>query len=158
MTAKGSGGGDAAFEDGFRPTRLLAQDTDDLQVFSSLLQDAVIASTDMAYLPAQKRFALVANRFRWEAADAQERVRTGAHFDGVLAVKRRGFDPSEQTPTPLNLLAVAFEAGEAPPGGVIRIMFSGGADIALTVDAVEGALADMGKPWPATGRPEHEEP
>ena len=48
--------------------KLIALDEEDLAVVSSLLQDAVVRVTDMTYLPAQKRFAAIVNRFVWEKA------------------------------------------------------------------------------------------
>jgi len=51
--------------------RLLARDEEDLAVISAILQDALIPVSEMAYLPDERRFALVANRFRWEAPPAK---------------------------------------------------------------------------------------
>ena len=48
--------------------RLQAREPDDLEIVSAMLQDAVIAVRDMAFLPAERRFVMVANRFRWEDA------------------------------------------------------------------------------------------
>ena len=58
---------DAKFEDGGeRPLRLMAVDTDDLQVVSSLVQDAVFPASEIQWLASQRRFAILLNRFRWE--------------------------------------------------------------------------------------------
>ncbi|MEL6978052.1 MAG: DUF2948 family protein [Pseudomonadota bacterium] len=145
---------DAAFEDGFQPMRLAARDGDDLKVLSALLQDAVVTSDEMAYLRPQRRFAMVLNRFRWEEPQAQERVRAGVHFDGVLSAKVKGFRPGAEK-QPLNLLAIEFTPGEIAPAGEVRIVFSGGAEAALSVEALEAAMADMTKPWRAAARPIH---
>jgi hypothetical protein len=48
------------------PIKLRARDVDDMQVLSSCLQDALVSVGDIAYLKAEKRFVLVANRFMWE--------------------------------------------------------------------------------------------
>ena len=59
------------------PLKLIALDEEDLAVVSSLLQDAVLRVADMTYVPAQKRFAAVLNRFEWEKAVKEgERTRT----------------------------------------------------------------------------------
>ena len=47
--------------------RLRAEDSDDLAVISACLQDSLVPVRDLAYLPDEGRFMLVANRFRWEA-------------------------------------------------------------------------------------------
>lgn len=145
---------DAAYEDVYRPTRLKAEDAEDLKVISALLQDAVVTTGDMAYLAPRRRFAMVVSRFRWEEAAARERVRAGFHFDGVLSAKTRGFDPAAKD-QPLNILAISFEPGETAPAGRARIAFSGEAEILLELDAIDAAMADMGKPWPAAATPTH---
>src|ERR1700750_3143232 len=48
--------------------KLRARDGADLAIIAACLQDALIRPRDMTYLPDDKRFAFVANRFRWEAA------------------------------------------------------------------------------------------
>lgn len=145
---------DASFEDAYRPMRLAARDAEDLKVVSALLQDAVTTSDDIAFLSGERRFAMVLNRFRWEEPEARERVRAGVHFDGVLGAKVKGFDPKEKA-RPFNLLAIDFEAAETAPAGVVRIVFAGDAEVALQVDALDAALADMTRPWPATATPRH---
>ena len=41
--------------------RLRAADGDDIPVLSACLQDAVVPVADMAYLPSEARFVMVAN-------------------------------------------------------------------------------------------------
>ena len=48
--------------------KLIALDKEDLEVLSAHLQDAVMRVEDMAYVPAQKRFAVIVNRFNWDEA------------------------------------------------------------------------------------------
>ena len=56
---------DAKFEDGGeRPLRLMAVDADDLQVVSSLIQDAVFPASEVQWLTAERRFAILLNRYR----------------------------------------------------------------------------------------------
>lgn len=146
---------DAGYEDVFKPVRLAARDEQDLAVLSALLQDAIARSGDMAFLPKERRFALIASRYRWEEPEAQERVRVGVHFDTVLRAQVKGLDPSVKD-QPVSLLAVRFEPAAEPPGGVIHIACAGGIEAALEVEAIEGALSDLSQPWAAKRRPEHE--
>ncbi|MEO1329217.1 MAG: DUF2948 family protein [Pseudomonadota bacterium] len=158
---------DARFIDDFKPARLLARDADDLAVLSALLQDAVALSGELAWLPKQKRFAFVANRYRWEAPEAEERVRVGAHFDQVTRARVLGLDPTLKD-RPVTILALSFEAraggGEEDPGGLLRIACAPDAltgkpiEIALEVEAIEAALSDMTRPWAAKSRPAHQPP
>ncbi|MCR9112600.1 MAG: DUF2948 family protein, partial [Rhodobacteraceae bacterium] len=58
---------DAKFEEGREaPLNLGAMDLDDLQVISSLVQDAVFPITEMTWRARDRRLALLVNRFRWE--------------------------------------------------------------------------------------------
>lgn len=48
--------------------KLRARDAADLAIIAACLQDALVRPRDMTYLAEEKRFVLVANRFRWEVA------------------------------------------------------------------------------------------
>ena len=48
--------------------KLIALDAEDLRVISAHLQDAVLRVGDMVYLPNEKRFVALANRFDWAKA------------------------------------------------------------------------------------------
>lgn len=135
--------------------RLLALDADDLAILSANLQDALIPVPEIAYLPAERRFALAGKRFDWVAAAAGgcERCATGLHFEHVLGVARSGFaqDESERV---LNLLVVEFAPTDMPAGEV-TLTFSGGAAIRLRVECLEAQMADLGPRWPCEAHPAH---
>lgn len=134
--------------------KLLALDPDDLAVMSAHLQDAIVRSGDLAYLPDAKRFALVARRFDWECTGQEARRRlTGLHFERVTRCRTRGID-RERAEAPLNLLAVTFEDGD-PPSGAVTLTFAGGASIELEVECIEAQLKDLGPVWAAGQRPAH---
>ena len=61
---RGVAAGNVAPQD--RPLKLRAYDREDFAVVSAVLQDALVPVIDLAWLSGEKRFALVANRFRWE--------------------------------------------------------------------------------------------
>ena len=50
------------------PLRLIARDAAGLEVVSACLQDALTRLADIHYDPKRRRLALVASRYRWEAA------------------------------------------------------------------------------------------
>jgi hypothetical protein len=136
--------------------KLLALDAEDLAVVSAHLQDAVARTGDMAYLPKEKRFAMVVNRFDWSAAARGESIRrrSGVRFERVLGAQARAI-PFDKKDAVLNLLAVEFEEGDAPSGAVM-LLFSGGAAIRLQVECLEAELSDLGPAWPTRARPTHE--
>src|ERR1700739_345831 len=57
--------------------KLRAEDADDLAVISACLQDALVAVRDLAFVPQDQTFVLVANRFSWERALRPARGESG---------------------------------------------------------------------------------
>ncbi|MEX0838055.1 MAG: DUF2948 family protein [Parvibaculum sp.] len=139
--------------------RLQAEDVDDLAVISAALQDAVTKVADLAFLPSTRRFAMVVNRFRWEDAGASrghshERVRAGLHFENVRAVRARNISQDKPEGV-LNLLAIRFEELN-PPSGIVTLVFSGGGELRLEVEALEVHLSDLGLIWATPNLPAHD--
>ncbi|HYJ58873.1 MAG TPA: DUF2948 family protein [Methyloceanibacter sp.] len=139
------------------PLKLIALDEEDLAVVSSLLQDAVIRVADMTYVPGQKRFAAVLNRFDWEKAvnsgENYRRRRTALRFDRVFGARMKNVKPGASERV-LSLLAISFEPAEAP-GGLVTLTFSGDATIQLQVECIETELRDLGPEWRTRSKPEH---
>ncbi len=140
--------------------KLAALDADDLSVISAHAQDAVLQVGDMAYIPAEHRFAAIANRFDWAAATgahggapSMERRRTALRFDRVLEAKLQGIDLKSKRQV-LVLLAIQFEEVD-PPGGFVTLIFAGGAAIRLKVECIEAEMRDLGAAWAARRCPEH---
>ncbi|MBB4657860.1 DUF2948 family protein [Parvularcula dongshanensis] len=143
---------------GYTPLALLAADAEDLQVVSAVLQDAVAKVGDMAYLPARRRFAFVANRFVWEEGASKTkgpftRVRAGIHFDDVTAVRKLNLDTSDPGAV-VDVLCVAYEGGE--DGGTVTITLAGGGAVALDVEAINATAEDISEPWRTQSKPDHE--
>jgi hypothetical protein len=134
--------------------RLTAQDGDDLSVISAQMQDAVLKLGDIGFDRKRRQFALVANRFAWDAAPLKVRRRTGLHFESVLAVKRAGF-VNASNDTILSLLSINFTATDSPTG-FVTLSFSAGHNIRLDVECLDAAMADLGPAWSTEFTPEHE--
>jgi len=139
-----------------RELKLAATDPEDIAVLSAFLQDSVIPISEMVYLAEERRFALVANRFRWEGAPAEkvagqlyERVCCGVTFDRVTAVRRQNFDHSQRNQM-FELLAL--DATNA----YVDLVFAGGATVRLEVEELLCHTQDFGEPWPTQWRPEHD--
>ncbi len=135
--------------------KLLAFDAEDLAIVSAKFQDAIVRVADMAFLPKQRRFALLAARFDWLAAQRGrlERCWTGLHFDCVRKVSQVAV-PRESPEAMLNLLAIDFQPGDAP-SGEITLTFSGGAAIRIEVECIEGQMRDIGPRWTTRSLPGH---
>lgn len=147
-----------------QPLKLVALDKEDLEILSAHLQDAVLRVDDMAYVPAQKRFAVIVNRFDWEGAaggnrkkrtDGFQRRRSALRFDRVLGSQLKGVKQSARNSV-LELLAIRFEA-TGDPEGFIELIFSGGGAIRLQVECIEAEMKDLGPAWSTKSKPEHDE-
>jgi len=137
--------------------KLVALDRDDLEVVSTHLQDATASVGDVLWRPAERRLVIGLARFDWEASLGQspqlQRRRTALRFDRVNAMKCRNVDCTDKQAM-LNLLAVEFTEND-PPGGVVTLIFSGGAALRLEVECLECELVDLGPVWAATCCPTH---
>lgn len=141
--------------------KLIVLDSEDLDVVSAHLQDAVISVGEMTYLKSERRFAAIANRFDWTDALAGQggrrktftRRRTGLRFEHVLGAQLTGIDLGDKRQM-LNVLAVRFEPTAAPEG-TVTIACAGGAAIRLHVECLEAELKDLGAAWATKSKPEH---
>jgi hypothetical protein len=140
-----------------QPLKLIALDPDDIAVVSTHLQDAVVKVADIVWLPSEHRLVIGLNRFDWEACGCEDpcykRRRTALRFDRVMAFRCRNVDCKAKD-TVLNLLAVEYDATDAP-SGTVTLIFSGGAALRLEVECLECELTDLGPTWDAKARPEH---
>jgi hypothetical protein len=143
----------------YRPLRLMIEDAEDLKILSAMMQDAVAKIGDFAHLPAERRFAFVANRFVWECAPDRKRgpfarVRAGCHFDDVLSVRQSNLRVDAKDGV-VELLAIRFEPGE-DGAGAVSLDFAGGGALRLEVESLNAQLADLSAPWAARLKPDHE--
>jgi len=136
--------------------KLIALDSEDLEVISAHVQDAVIRVADMGHARADRRFALLMNRFDWESDKPRARglrKRAALHFDAVAHVAYAGFDPAAPEGV-VELLSIGFTPAEAP-SGTVELRFAGGGTVRLGVDYIEARLTDLGAAWAAAARPVH---
>jgi len=156
---------DATFEEGGeRPIRLQALEADDLQVVSSLVQDAVLPITEMKWEAPKRRFSMLLNRFRWEDKQAAERrsrdferVQSVLSVHDVAKVESSGVDREDKDMI-LSVLALSFTAGEDGAGRV-EVTFAGDGALGFEVEALDVTLADVTRPYvaPSKKAPSHPE-
>ena len=126
---------------------LRAEEAVDMPPLSALVQDAVVAATDVVFDHKARRLVLLISRYRWEA-EVRSRVRSALRIESVLHVERRRWprDPAAV----LDLLAMtALE-------DVMTLDFAGGAAIRVRVECIDAVLEDMSQPWPVQHRPGHD--
>jgi hypothetical protein len=157
--------------------KLQAEDSEDLRIIAACLQDALAPAREMAYLPKERRFVMLLNRFCWECADSParkppvgegglpddaedaafaeeaggppfERVHCALRIERVRAVRSRGV----RRPAGDELLELLTISSEPQ---AIELVFAGGAAVRVEVDAIRCYLEDLGEPWPTRWRPRH---
>ena len=133
--------------------RLTAADTDDLAIISAQMQDAVLQRADLRFDQKRRRFALVANRFAWDALPEKQRRRAGLHFDDVENVQSTGLTRLPAGAV-LSLLALTFTPTH-DLGGTITLNFSSSIYVRLTVSCINATLADLGGTWGTVATPAH---
>lgn len=141
--------------------KLIAFDAEDLAVLSAHLQDAVMLVSDLAYVPRDRRFVALTNRFDWMGAlrkgendpDVLTRRRAALRIERVLGAQLQGFDLSQSSRV-LSLLAMSYEPASAPAGHM-TLHFADGAAVRLHVECIEVGLTDLGAAWEAESQPRH---
>lgn len=143
--------------------KLLALDSQDLDVISAFTQDAIMKVEDVGFAKTDNRFAMLVNRFGWEDDDAGSgqlrrsngaRKRAAVRFDHVRDIRSTGINLNARDGV-LELLAISFRTEDAP-AGCVTLAFAGGGTIELDVDCLEVRLSDLGAAWSAKARPHHE--
>jgi len=143
----------ASFEDAsFKPLRLVAFTVDDLEVISTMTQDAVFPSSEMILNSEKRRFAILLNRYLWEKNKSKnaERAQAVLAFEDVKNVQTQNINKSDNN-LALCLLNISFKA-EEDGMGTIQIILSGGGKIRLQVEALEVSLRDVTQPYLAPSR------
>ena len=137
--------------------KFIALDSEDLEVVSAHLQDALIKTSEVLWRPQERRLVIGLNRFDWEGAQLASpeyrRRRAALRFERVRSCKCRDLSPEQKDAT-LNLLAVEFSETDAP-AGIVTLTFSGGGALRLEVECLEAELADLGPTWTTAVCPKH---
>src|SRR5262245_21127331 len=126
--------------------KLIAMDDEDLKILSAHLQDAVLLTKDMLYLPKERRFVIILSRFNWADAGGREASNGGGYERRQSALRFERVDQAQFKDLSLErpgdaheLLALEFEPGKAP-GGTVKLIFAGGGGVRLHVDCIEAEL------------------
>jgi hypothetical protein len=118
--------------------RVVAFDEDDLIVMSAHLEGAKILRSNIAFLPREKQFVVVAERRA--ASNPSRRYLTGLHFNRVERVKTNHL-PEDET-TALTLIGMTFTPNAAP-SGFVTMLFEDQCAIRLDVECLEASLSDL---------------
>ena len=139
--------------------RLQAVSASDLEVLSALMQDSIVPIGDILYTPSQKKIIMMVQRFRWELIkDAEKKEELSAYqrclcvlkIDGVESVRTQFIDINDRSQF-LNFLSFYLNNKH------LDLQFSGSKTIRIDINALKLTAEDVGKSWPSSKRPIHEE-
>ena len=134
--------------------KLKAVAAEDIEMLSALLQDSLIAASDLRYLADQASFVMVVNRYCWELDNAEgrpQRCMCGVKIGAVSQVSQRGLgQTSDQF---YNLLSITYEKASKQ----LTFTFSDGYGIRLALEEVSILVQDMADPHPGFARPRHDD-
>ena len=155
---------DAGFNDALdRPLNLGAQDAEDLQVISSLTQDAVLTVDDLKWNRAERQVVFLLKRFRWEDVELAkqqgrdpERVQSLLVIQNATGLASQGID-RKQVDIVLSLMSLEFSGAEDGVGDLV-LTFSGDGALKVQVDGLDVALRDVTRPYVAPSKqvPNHD--
>ena len=162
-----------------RAFRVRVESLEDLEIVSSMLQDAIVPISEITYQRPDKRFVLMTQRFRWESAehqsdeipdgeasndDASESseapgplATTGPSYERILCALRIDNVTAVRTNgiylskrgQMLELLSLHLADGS------LDLAFADGKTIRLSTTRLSCYAEDIGKAWPTTLRPKH---
>ena len=141
--------------------KLRAVAAEDVEIISALLQDGLVAASDLHHDKDAASFVMVINRFCWEQTDDTDsetqpnRCLCGLKVAHVKQVSQRGL--SSGVNQFYNLLSITYEETKEIEKLVNRLTFtfSDGYNIRLTVDELALIMQDIAVPHPGLARPQH---
>jgi hypothetical protein len=143
--------------------RLRALSIEDVEVLSTLLQDAIIPGEDMTFDRPGRRFVIVANRFCWDrpavagvttdsGAPVYERQLCGIQIHGIDQVQTVGM-PGSRRGALFNLLAISATIVDGV--ATVEMLFSGGASLRVDSDSLLILAEDLEEGRPTPNLPSH---
>ena len=141
--------------------KLQAIAAEDVEIISALLQDGLVAASDLHYQKDEASFVMVINRFCWEQVDDSEsetqsnRCLCGVKVANVKQVSQRGLSAGANQF--YNLLSITYEEIKENEMALksLTFTFSAGYGIRLAVDELALIVQDIAAPYPGLARPQH---
>ena len=138
--------------------KIIAQSPLDLKMISAYLQDSIIIVKDIVFLKESRIFIMIVNRFMWEDVEKgvfrqNKRIRCAVKFEEAIKVESKNINQKNKN-KPLECLAIKCSS-IFDETYKIKIFFAGNSVITVTLEAIEVALHDLGKPWHVKHIPIH---
>ena len=160
--------------------KLRGRSLPDIVTISGLVQDALIAPSEMTVEADKRRFVAILNRFMWERVDSDAtqqmndadgrdakfeeasdgrywRVQSALVVERANNVRRKNMEP-QRSKSALGGQALHYLLGIVPDDGFVTLFFAGGGMIRVEGPALEVFLEDLSEPWPTPQMPVHPDP
>ncbi|MBM85089.1 MAG: hypothetical protein CMM47_03585 [Rhodospirillaceae bacterium] len=152
--------------DSYLAFRVRAETVGDLEVVSSMLQDAIVPISETIFQPSKHWFVMMAQRFRWEGSPTLlpagghdegetdesrvsfERILCAVRVENVTDVRSTGIDLADRGQI-LELLSLHLAEGH------LDLAFAGDKTIRLLTVKLSVHAEDIGEAWPTIQRPSH---
>ena len=120
--------------------KIIATDSEGLQMISACTAGAKLKISDIKYLASNKVFLLSIERTKIETDQEDKKINSICRFDFVDKVKSKNID---QKKTELTLELIAIDYLKNKDDYDINLIFENNAHIALTTETIEVRLEDQ---------------
>tara|TARA_B100000035_G_C21015234_1_gene561470 strand:- start:865 stop:1263 length:399 start_codon:yes stop_codon:yes gene_type:complete len=120
--------------------KIIAADTEGLQMISAVCSRAKVKISDMKYLKSNKIFLISIERKKLETNNQDKKINSICKFDFVDNVKSKNIDQNNKELT-LELIAIDYLKNKNDYE--INLIFKNNAYISLTTEAIEVRLEDQ---------------
>jgi len=120
--------------------KIIATDSEGLQLISACCSGAKVKVTDIKYLPSNKIFVISIERTKVETDQNNKKINSICKFDFVDHVKSKNIDPKNQS---LVLKLIGIDYLKNKNNFEINLMFDNNAHISLGTETIEVRLEDQ---------------
>ena len=121
-------------------TKIIAKDSEGLQMISACCSEAKVNITEIKYLPKNKIFLLNLERFRKETDFSNVKINSICKFEFIDKVKSKNINQNNNNLV-LNLIAIDLIKNNE--NYEINLIFSDNAYIILSTEIIEATLEDQ---------------
>ena len=128
--------------------KLKANNSEDLKVIATFVQDAILPIGDFAYFKQDKKIMFAINRYCWENESEKTRANSVLTILNVEKIQTKNIDITDRKQV-LYILDILEEKGG------LNVVFANDKFIKVNSDNIAVSLVDVDEPWSVDQSPEH---
>ena len=128
--------------------KLKANNSEDLKVVASLVQDSILPIGDFAYFKAEKKVMFALNRYCWENETDKKRCNAVLTVLNVDSVQTKNIDVTDRKQS---LYVLDISEGE----GEVVIAFADNKSMKFSTESLDLSLVDVDDCWVVETTPSH---